>query len=90
MLQILYMIAFLVLTVLAITNLVRSLFSFGTQAQKPYAEKKYTSVTHPELLDDAGNVINEPLMVMRSLSMDEAKEKLESLYKSSPGNENLE
>jgi Protein of unknown function (DUF2973) len=90
MLQVLYMIAFLVLTVLAITNLVRSLFSFGTQTQKPYTQKKYPSVTHPELLDDAGNVINEPLMVMRSLSMDEAKEKLESLYKSSPGNENLE
>jgi hypothetical protein len=42
-------------------------------------------VLHPELLDDTGNLINEPLLVMRSLSVQDARNQLDNLYKSSPG-----
>jgi hypothetical protein len=40
---------------------------------------------HPELLDETGNLINEPLLVMRSLSVQDARNQLDNLYKSSPG-----
>jgi hypothetical protein len=40
---------------------------------------------HPELLDETGRVINEPLLVMRSMSVDDAREQLDALFESSPG-----
>ena len=40
---------------------------------------------HPELLDEYGNIVNEPLLVMRSLTVQDAREQLDALYKSSPG-----
>ena len=37
-------------------------------------------VPHPELLDQDGQVIREPLLVMRSISMKDAREQLDALY----------
>lgn len=42
-------------------------------------------VPHPELLDESGKPINEPLLVMRSLTVEDARQKLDDLYNSSPG-----
>jgi hypothetical protein len=50
------------------------------------SRSQYKTVPHPELLDDMGNPINEPLLVMRSMTVEDAREKLDALYKSSPGN----
>ncbi len=47
---------------------------------------RYQAVPHPELLDDTGKPINEPLLVMRSMSVDDARERLDALYEASPGN----
>lgn len=44
------------------------------------------SVPHPELLDENGNPINEPLLVMRSMTVEDARQKLDALFNSSPGN----
>ncbi|NEQ17807.1 MAG: DUF2973 domain-containing protein, partial [Moorea sp. SIO3E2] len=44
------------------------------------------SVPHPELLDDSGNPINEPLLVMRSMTVEDARQQLDAIYNSSPGN----
>jgi hypothetical protein len=35
---------------------------------------------HPELLDQDGQVIREPLLVMRSISVKDAREQLDALY----------
>jgi hypothetical protein len=43
-------------------------------------------VPHPELLDDKGNPINEPLLVMRSMTVEDAREQLDAIFNSSPGN----
>lgn len=40
---------------------------------------------HPELFDDHGQPINEPLLVIRSVSVEDAREELDRLYQSSPG-----
>jgi len=40
---------------------------------------------HPELLDESGKVVREPYLVMRSVSVDDARERLDALYDSSPG-----
>ena len=50
------------------------------------SRSRYNTVPHPELLDETGNPINEPLLVMRSMSLDDARTRLDALFNSSPGN----
>lgn len=104
MLHILYLVAFTVLAVIAIANLIRSLIVLSRDSQRSYSPRgmsaavdgsgfpasRFRSVPHPELLDDTGNVINEPLLVMRSINVDDAREQLDALFKSSPGNNEAE
>jgi Protein of unknown function (DUF2973) len=90
MLQLLYIIAFVVLAVLAIGNLIRSLFSLGIESQRSYAPSSRRESSreglppHPELLDEEGHMINEPLLVMKSITVEDAREQLDALYKKSP------
>lgn len=88
MLHLLYILAFTVLAFLAVRNLIRSLISVGIESQRNPAPYTYRSsspvVPHPELLDDSGNIVSEPLLVMRSFSVQEARHQLDSLYDSSP------
>ena len=85
MLHLLYFIAFTVLAVLAVSNMIRNVVNLGTQARAPVRRSRANSqdISHPELLDDSGDVINEPLLVMRSISIKDAKERLDALYDSS-------
>ncbi|NJL47763.1 MAG: DUF2973 domain-containing protein [Leptolyngbyaceae cyanobacterium SM2_5_2] len=84
--HIIYIIAFAVLAILAIANLVRNLILLGGNARNPQAAKLYGAeantrpVPHPELLDQDGQVIREPLLVMRSISVKDAREQLDALY----------
>ncbi|HLO51204.1 MAG TPA: DUF2973 domain-containing protein [Kamptonema sp.] len=94
MLHLLYILAFTILAFLAVGNLFRSLLTVGMESQRaqPFrgnynaSSPRFQAVPHPELLDDYGNVVNEPLLVMRSLSVQDAREQLDALYKSSPSN----
>jgi len=82
----LYMIAFTILAFLAVGNLIRNLMTLGVESQRSYgtSASRMRPIPHPELLDASGNVINEPLLVMRSLSVEDAREQLDALYDSSP------
>jgi hypothetical protein len=91
--HIVYIIAFTGLAVLAISNLIRNLVILGNSARNPrskaYSEGSGNSsrpVPHPELLDQDGQVIREPLLVMRSISMQDAREQLDSLYDGNSSN----
>jgi hypothetical protein len=91
--HIVYIIAFTGLAVLAISNLVRNLMILGNNARNPRAKTYGASsgdtkrpVPHPELLDQDGQVIREPLLVMRSISMQDAREQLDSLYDGNSSN----
>lgn len=99
MLHLLYVLAFTILAFLAIANLIRNMLTLGMESQRSYAPTGWPAgngaatsrprpVPHPEFLDDAGNVINEPLLVMRSMSVEDAREHLDALYDSSPGSSN--
>ena len=98
MLHIIYILAFTVIASFAITNLVRSLITLSTDTRvhpnrhsnnKNGGVKRYYSESvHPELLDERGRVINEPLLVMRSVSVEDARQKLDALYDSSPSKNN--
>ncbi len=84
--QFLYIIAFAILATLTISNLLRNMLTLGAESRRPpQYPKRQPSSSHPELLDDNGQVINEPLLVMRSMSVDDAREHLDSLYQQSPG-----
>jgi hypothetical protein len=86
--HVVYIIAFAVLALMAIANLVRNLILLGGNARNPQSAKPYGSqqgnasrgVPHPELLDQDGQVIREPLLVMRSISVKDAREQLDALY----------
>jgi hypothetical protein len=89
MLQIIYLIAFTILAFLAIGNLVRSLIGFSMDASQPRTmtnpnfqgySYRTGSVPHPELLDDMGNVTTEPLLIMKSISVEDARARLDALY----------
>lgn len=89
--QLLYVIAFMIVAVLAIRNMVGNLISLGVESQRSYAPKSegrltHPDATHPELLDESGRIINEPLLVMRSMTMEDAREQLDAIYNSSPNN----
>lgn len=89
MLQILYLIAFTILAFLAIGNLIRSLIGFSMDASQPRSMPnaragdygyRAVSVPHPELLDDMGNVTTEPLLIMKSIGVEDARTRLDALY----------
>ena len=102
MLHTLYLIAFTILAVIAISNLIGNLITLSIGSQRGYTSRDMSSqnfgrspltissrsgmTPHPELLDETGSVIDEPLLVMRSINVDDAREQLDALYKSSPGN----
>jgi hypothetical protein len=84
MLHLLYILAFTVLAVVAVSNMIRNLVRLGTQARQPVQPHRTNRpVPHPELLDDSGDVINEPLLVMRSISIKDARDQLDALYEAS-------
>lgn len=96
MLHLLYLFAFTVIAFLAISNLIRSLITLSTESQRHYAPRANSSprgslinsraVPHPELLDDQGKPVSEPLLVMRSVTVEDAREKLDAIFKASPNN----
>ncbi len=79
----LYLIAFLGLTTLALTNLVRNLMLLGrdSRSDRPRGTTARCPIpSHPEMLDESGQVTQEPLLVMRSISLQDARQRLEALY----------
>ncbi len=87
MLHLLYILAFTVIAFLAVSNLIRSLISvsMGTQKRPSFGQRTAGGKTyHPEMFDDQGNPINEPLLVIRSVNVDDARQKLDALYNASP------
>ena len=94
MLHLIYILVFTAIALLAVSNLIRSLVTLSAETQKFYPPN-YNNLTknqsrfeqktvHPELLDEQGKVIEEPLLVMRSVSVDDARSKLDALYDASP------
>ncbi|WAS04327.1 DUF2973 domain-containing protein [Gloeomargaritales cyanobacterium VI4D9] len=75
-LHLLYVVLFTILSVLALGNLLRSLMRLSLESQYP----RQRPVPHPELLDEAGNPVDEPLLVMRSVNLEEARQQLDKLY----------
>ncbi len=100
-LHFIYIVAFTVLAVLAIANMFRNLMTLGLDSQRSYSpanaplygRSQYGGenrpTPHPELLDEFGNILNEPLLIMRSITVEDAREQLDALYDASPGSSNV-
>ena len=92
MLHLIYILVFTAIALLAVSNLIRSLITLSAETQKFYApnyrgssrSQSRRKEVHPELLDEQGQVIEEPLLVMRSVSVDDARSRLDALYDASP------
>ncbi|MCW6036454.1 DUF2973 domain-containing protein [Spirulina subsalsa FACHB-351] len=92
MLHILYILAFTVIAFLAISNLIRSLITVSTESTRRNSPPGRTPVnrtpqrvSHPELLDENGQLTDEPLLIMRSVNVEDAREQLDAIYNASPG-----
>lgn len=90
MLHLLYILAFTCIAFLAMSSIIRSLITLSTEPNRQRTNARTTARSpqrrpkHPELLDEQGNPVDEPLLVIRSLDVDEAREKLDALYNASP------
>jgi hypothetical protein len=91
MLHLLYIIAFAILAFLAVGNLIRNLMTLGAETRREpsrsgrsNARRSPQRVSHPELLDESGDMVKEPYLVMRSITVDDARKQLDALYDSSP------
>lgn len=95
MLQLLYILAFTVLALIAVSNLIRNLITLSFDSDRVYPGGRSPaynqgrsfsarSVPHPEFLDNTGRVIRDPLLVMRSIDVEDAREQLDALYDASP------
>lgn len=94
MLQILYILAFMIVAFFAVSNLIRNVLTLGAESTRPQGPRSRLSkraaelrASHPELMDDEGQVIEEPLLVMKSMTVEDARERLDAIYRSSPGGE---
>ncbi|QLE55501.1 DUF2973 domain-containing protein [Nostoc sp. TCL26-01] len=100
MLHLLYILAFTILAVVAVANLIRNLIMFSFDRERSYPTRNYQGgnqggfgylganrqfTPHPELLDNTGKLIKEPLLVMRSINVEDARQQLDAIYESSPG-----
>jgi hypothetical protein len=100
MLHLIYIAAFTVLAFLAVGNLIRNLMTLGSESQRFYGSFNGMSSKssldsapdsmrrvvshHPELLDDSGNIVREPYLVMRSMTVEDARDQLDAIYNASP------
>jgi len=84
MVQILYIIAFALLSILAISNLFRNLVALSQSTTGRDRMMVQRPVPHPELLDENGKISQEPLLVMRSLNVEDARSRLDAIYEASP------
>ena len=99
MLHLLYILVFTTLAFVAVGNLIRNLMTLGIESQRAYGNRgqfipngdpaqlnstRRRQVPHPELLDEDGNVVDEPFLVMRSITVEDARERLDALYNASP------
>ena len=57
----------------------------GASPAQPFSAQSSRSVPHPEFLDESGKVIDEPLLVMRSITVEDVRDQLDALYDASPG-----
>jgi hypothetical protein len=98
MLHLLYILAFTILALIAVSNLIRNLLMFSFERDRTFSPARsqmidrggvpYSSaqsVPHPELLDTSGNIIRDPLLVMRSIDVEDARAQLDALFDASPG-----
>ena len=94
MLHLLYILAFTTIAFLAVRNLICSLLTVGLESQSSSLKRGLSTcdsysqsgrIPHPELLDESGNFIDEPLLVMRSVNVQEARQQLDAIYNSELG-----
>ncbi|YAI81759.1 MAG: DUF2973 domain-containing protein [cyanobacterium endosymbiont of Rhopalodia sterrenbergii] len=92
MLHLLYVLTFTVIVFFVVSNLIRSLIKISIDFQHRHIPKINTSTNrenaqktiHPELLDEIGNPSNEPLLLMRSVTVEDIRQQLDALYNLSP------
>lgn len=95
MFHFLFMLAFGIIATVAIANLVRSFMMLSNetrvypnfQGNNPARTQRPRPTPHPEMIDELGQPINEPLLVMRSLDVEDARQRLDNLYNASPSGE---
>lgn len=90
MLQLLYLLAFTCIALLAMSSIIRSLIMLGTEPNRRLGNARQNPAVkapHPELLDENGQPIEEPLLVMRSVNVDEARERLDAIFEASPNHQ---
>jgi len=83
MLQILYIVVFTIVAFITITNLIKNLVLVSFDSGRRRENRQNLSPRHPELFDENGQPTNEPLLVIRSVNVEDVRRQLDKLYQSS-------
>lgn len=91
MLHVIYIVAFAILAFIAVSNLIQNIMLLGSDVRRgsgrPYgddpASRSNRPTPHPEMLDDTGRMVDEPLLVMKSIDIEDAREQLDALFENS-------
>ena len=98
MFHFLFILAFGTIATIAAINLVRSFMMLSNetrvypnfQANTPQQPPRPRPTPHPEMLDDAGQPVNEPLLVVRSIDVEDVRQRLDNLYNASPSKDDTD
>lgn len=98
MFHFLFILAFGTIAAIAVINLIRSFMMLSSetrvypnfQSNMPAQPPRPKITPHPEMLDESGRPISEPLLVVRSLDVEDARQRLDNLYNASPSKDDLD
>ncbi|MEO0853019.1 MAG: DUF2973 domain-containing protein [Cyanobacteria bacterium J06648_11] len=88
MLQLLFLVAFAIVSFLAARFMIGNLLTLSRSQTSPPRRKPQN--VHPELLDEDGNLTDEPLWVLRTDDIESVRTRLDALYRGESPDDDLQ
>ncbi|MEO1131650.1 MAG: DUF2973 domain-containing protein [Cyanobacteria bacterium J06639_1] len=89
MLQLLFLVAFAIVSFLTARFMIGNLLTLSRSQASPPQRRKPQNI-HPELLDEDGNLTDEPLWVLRTDDIDSVRTRLDALYRGESPDDDLQ
>ncbi|MEM6446865.1 MAG: DUF2973 domain-containing protein [Cyanobacteria bacterium J06642_2] len=88
MLQLLFLVLFAIVSFLTTRFMIGNLIALARSQNRP--PQRHPKNIHPELLDEDGNLTDEPLWVLRTDDIEAARSRLDALYRDERPDDDLQ